>query len=112
MSGVFSGGASEQAPSSSVSAVPAEHAMPLTLFIFALRLAAGEFTVRRGAGQAHLCSVVDSIGRVLDHAVVRSQAGGEFDDRPQVAFDRHWLEQYAIVGADGGDGEPLGVENQ
>src|SRR5258708_33321055 len=111
MSGVFSGGASEQAPSSSVSAPP-DQALHLTLFILMRRLAAGERTARRRAGQAHLGSIAHPIGRVWDHAVVRSQTRGEFDDRTQVAFDRYRLEQYAVVGADGGDGEPLGVENQ
>src|ERR1700682_3891299 len=106
MSGVFSGGASEQAPSSSVSAAP-DAAMPLTFFIFMIRLPAGERTALRRAGKAHLCSIVDSVGRGLDRAIVRCQARGEFDDRAQVAFDRHGLEQYAVVGIHGGDGEPL-----
>src|ERR1700694_4799765 len=111
MSGVFSGGASEQAPSSSVSAA-LDDAMPLTFFIFMICLAAGERTALRRAGKAHFCPIVDSVGRVLDHAIVRCQARGEFDDRTQVAVDRHGLEQYTVVGIHGGDGEPFGVENQ
>src|SRR5258707_7186856 len=97
MSWVFSGGASEQAPSSSVSAAP-DQRLRLTLFILVRRLAAGERAARRRAGKAHLGTIADSIGRVLDDAIVRCQAGGEFDDRTHVAFDRHRLQHYAVVG--------------
>src|ERR1700736_2294320 len=101
MSGVFSGGASEQAPSSSVNAMP-DQGSPLALFISILR-PAGERAARRRAGEAHLGAIVDSIGRVLNHAVVWRQARGEFDDRTQVALDRHRLGHYAVVRTHRGD---------
>src|SRR5258708_8806817 len=100
MSGVFSGGASEQAPSSSVSATP-DQRLRLTFFFLVRRLAAGERAARRRAGKAHLSTIADSIGRVLDDTIVPCQAGGEFDDRTQVAFDRHLLQHYAAVGVHG-----------
>src|ERR1700722_1399734 len=107
MSGVFSGGASEQAPSMSVSAAP--HARtPLILLISILRLAGSP--ARRRARETHRGAVINSIGRIFDYAVVRREAGGELDDPAQVPFDRHRLHRHAIVGIHSGDGEPVGVE--
>src|SRR5579863_1522262 len=85
--------------------------MPLTLFIFILR-PAGERAARRRNGETYLSAIADAVGWVFDDAVTRREAGGQLDDRTQVAFDGHRFEQYPIARVDGGDGQPLGVEDQ
>src|ERR1700683_1413931 len=99
MFGVFNGGASEHAQSTSSSAAP-QQSKVLTLFI-SVRSPSGNHRDRRRTGEAHRGTIADSIGRVFDHAIVRLQARCEFDDRTQIAFDRHWLERYAAVGTHG-----------
>src|SRR6202044_2378266 len=112
MTGVSSGGASEQALSSSVNAA-AEATVTSTLFILlALCTCGHRVTHRRSAGETHLGTVTDSIGRIFDHAIVRRQAGGQLDRRSLIALHRYRLEQHAIVGIHGGHGQSLGIEDE
>src|SRR5580700_3496421 len=104
MSGVFKGGASEQALRSSSSAATNQG-------MRFMRLSRCHSNGCR-ARNANRGASADSIGRVFDHAVIRRETRGEFNSRAQVAFDRHGLEAYAVVGVHGCDGKSLRVENQ
>src|SRR5882724_3376494 len=108
MTGVFRGGAIEQAPSASDTASATPHCAVLLTFFIAIASISG----RSCLSEAHFGAATNSIGRVYDHTIVRCQAGSELDDRTQVAFDRHWFDQYAVVGTHSRDREPLCVENQ
>src|SRR5271156_1012424 len=99
MTGVFSGGASEQAPSSSVSAAPPasrlftpQRLTPRRLTLVIEILGGAWFRAARGRPhEPHLGAIGDAVGRVLDHPVLGRETGSEFDDRSQVPSDRHGL---------------------
>src|ERR1700748_908520 len=100
MTGVFRGGAIEQAPSASDSVTAS--ATPHRAVLLTLSMAIASVCGLR-LSEAHFGAATNSIGRVYDHTISRCQAGRELDDGAQVAFDRHWLDQHTVVGTHSGD---------
>src|SRR5258708_19843627 len=82
---------------------------PLPLHVLLLRHRRG--LIALGAGDADLIAIGDAIGGCYDDAVVRRDAGSQFNILAEVPGDGHGLEHHLVFRTDGPNPQPLLLEN-